>query len=208
MLVVEHRGGRRRQPSSSRSSPPTWTTSAAESARDGVYPDEHRRGRLARAAAALLRPGGRHATRSSRACASVVFALQNLVQDPPFSSLDLVSCRNLLIYLEPEVQKKLTGLFHFALREGGTCSSARRRPSTGRTPVPAGVQEVADLPAARPDAAHDVEFPLCARSTRESGEPLAGGASTPLATADMRAHALLEQFAPAAVLIDRGIDIL
>ena len=49
----------------------------------------------------------------------VVFAPQNLTADPPFSRLDLISCRNLLIYLDQQVQKKIIALFHFALREGG-----------------------------------------------------------------------------------------
>jgi two-component system CheB/CheR fusion protein len=50
---------------------------------------------------------------------SVVFAEHNLLADPPFSRLDLISCRNLLIYLEPAAQKKVIGLFHYALRGGG-----------------------------------------------------------------------------------------
>ncbi|MGH8583684.1 MAG: CheR family methyltransferase, partial [Gammaproteobacteria bacterium] len=50
---------------------------------------------------------------------AVVFAEQNIVSDPPFSKLDLISCRNLLIYLEAEIQQKIFSLFHFALREGG-----------------------------------------------------------------------------------------
>jgi two-component system CheB/CheR fusion protein len=50
----------------------------------------------------------------------VVFAPQNLLQDPPFSRLDIVSCRNLLIYLEPEMQARILSLLHFGLREGGT----------------------------------------------------------------------------------------
>jgi len=50
---------------------------------------------------------------------SIVFAVQNLIADPPFSKLDLVSCRNLLIYLKPDVQKKIIELFHFALNEVG-----------------------------------------------------------------------------------------
>ena len=50
---------------------------------------------------------------------AVVFAPQNLIVDAPFSRVDLVSCRNLLIYLEPEVQKKVIALFHFALNPGG-----------------------------------------------------------------------------------------
>jgi two-component system, chemotaxis family, CheB/CheR fusion protein len=49
----------------------------------------------------------------------IVFAPQDLTSDPPFSKLDLVSCRNLLIYLDQSVQKKIIQLFHFSLREGG-----------------------------------------------------------------------------------------
>ena len=49
----------------------------------------------------------------------VVFTVQDVLADPPFSRLDLVSCRNLLIYLRPEAQAKVLSLFHFALREGG-----------------------------------------------------------------------------------------
>jgi two-component system, chemotaxis family, CheB/CheR fusion protein len=48
---------------------------------------------------------------------SVVFAAQNLLADAPFSKVDLVSCRNVLIYLEPEVQKQVITLLHFALNE-------------------------------------------------------------------------------------------
>lgn len=51
--------------------------------------------------------------------ALVVFTVQDVLADPPFSRLDLVSCRNLLIYLLPEAQAKVVSLFHFALREGG-----------------------------------------------------------------------------------------
>ncbi len=49
----------------------------------------------------------------------LVFSEQNLIKDPPFSRLDLISCRNLLIYLEGELQKRLLPLFHYALREDG-----------------------------------------------------------------------------------------
>jgi two-component system CheB/CheR fusion protein len=50
---------------------------------------------------------------------AVIFAPQDLLSDPPFSGLDLVSCRNLLIALESQVQQKVIALFHFALKEGG-----------------------------------------------------------------------------------------
>jgi len=49
----------------------------------------------------------------------VIFAPQNLVMDPPFTKLDLLSCRNLLIYLEGDLQKKLLPLFHYSLNPGG-----------------------------------------------------------------------------------------
>ncbi len=48
-----------------------------------------------------------------------VFAVQNIVMDPPFTKLDILSCRNLLIYLAPELQKKLVPLFHYSLNPGG-----------------------------------------------------------------------------------------
>jgi len=49
----------------------------------------------------------------------VVFARQNLLGDPPFSQLDLVTCRNVLIYAEAEAQKRAVATFHFALNPGG-----------------------------------------------------------------------------------------
>ena len=49
----------------------------------------------------------------------VVFARQNVISDPPFSRMDLISCRNLLIYLEPSLQKKAIPTFHYALKPQG-----------------------------------------------------------------------------------------
>ena len=49
----------------------------------------------------------------------VVFAVQNAIKDPPFTRMDLVSCRNLMIYLEPELQARLLPALHYALRPGG-----------------------------------------------------------------------------------------
>jgi chemotaxis methyl-accepting protein methylase/FixJ family two-component response regulator/signal transduction histidine kinase len=51
--------------------------------------------------------------------ASVVFAVHDLLTDPPFSRIDMVICRNLLIYLHPEAQARAVARFHFALRPGG-----------------------------------------------------------------------------------------
>ena len=49
----------------------------------------------------------------------VVFAIQNLVKDPPFTKVDLISCRNLLIYLQPTLQKKVLATFNYAMIPGG-----------------------------------------------------------------------------------------
>lgn len=49
----------------------------------------------------------------------VIFAPQNLIKDPPFNKLDIITCRNLLIYLEAEPQKRLIPIFHYALKPGG-----------------------------------------------------------------------------------------
>jgi two-component system CheB/CheR fusion protein len=51
---------------------------------------------------------------------SVIFAANDLTRDPPFTRLDLITCRNVLIYLEPQVQKRVLSMFHFGLRVKGT----------------------------------------------------------------------------------------
>ncbi len=48
-----------------------------------------------------------------------VFSVHSLVKDPPFSKLDLISCRNLLIYLDTDLQERVMRTFHYALRPGG-----------------------------------------------------------------------------------------
>lgn len=50
---------------------------------------------------------------------TVVFAAQNVIEDPPFSRIDLISCRNVLIYFTREVQKRVLAMFHFSLKPGG-----------------------------------------------------------------------------------------
>jgi two-component system CheB/CheR fusion protein len=88
-------------------------------AREGLYAhaikDEISADRLARYF--VEEEGGYRVTPALRG--SVVFTVQDVLTDPPFSRMDLVSCRNLLIYLKPEAQAKVIGLFHFALRENG-----------------------------------------------------------------------------------------
>ena len=61
---------------------------------------------------------GYHVTRALRNY--VVFANHNLINDAPFTQMDLVTCRNMLIYLQPAAQRKALGMFHFALKPRGT----------------------------------------------------------------------------------------
>ncbi len=88
-------------------------------AREGLYPDtiaqEISGDRLAR----FFSKEDKYYRVLPELRAAVVFTVQDVLADPPFSRLDLVSCRNLLIYLRPEAQARIISVFHFALRAGG-----------------------------------------------------------------------------------------
>ncbi|MCX6692325.1 MAG: SAM-dependent methyltransferase, partial [Methanoregula sp.] len=49
----------------------------------------------------------------------VIFAIQNVIKDPPFTKMDLISCRNLLIYFDTELQNRVIPVFHYSLQPGG-----------------------------------------------------------------------------------------
>ena len=92
---------------------------AIDKARQGFYPENI-------AADVLPRQLGRFFTKEEHGFRvateireMVVFAPQSVILDPPFTKLDFLSCRNLLIYLAPELQKKLIPLFHYSLAPGG-----------------------------------------------------------------------------------------
>ncbi len=93
--------------------------SAIEFARAGVYPvsieadvsEERRRAYFTRV------DGGYRVAKMVRDLC--VFARQDLTRDPPFSHLDLILCRNVLIYMDTQLQRKLLSMFHYALNPGG-----------------------------------------------------------------------------------------
>ncbi len=88
-------------------------------ARDGVYPDSIVRELGAeRVNRFFTRQDGALKVRKELR-ELVVFAPHNLLKDPPFSSIDLISCRNLLIYLKREAQEQAAALFHYALKPDG-----------------------------------------------------------------------------------------
>jgi two-component system CheB/CheR fusion protein len=93
---------------------------ALDTARQGLYPESV----LAdvgssRVSRFFSRADANHYQVNKSLSDTVLFAQQNLLTDAPFSRIDLVSCRNFLIYLEPEIQQKVVSLLHFALNEGG-----------------------------------------------------------------------------------------
>ena len=93
---------------------------AIGTARDGVYPDAIAQQITPERLARFFVKGDHSYRVSPELRAAVVFTVQDVLADPPFSKLDMISCRNLLIYLGPEAQAKVIALFHFSLREGGT----------------------------------------------------------------------------------------
>ena len=92
---------------------------AVASAREGRYPETIDADVSPARLAHFFTKEGHSYLVSPELRSTVVFTVQDVLADPPFSRLDLVSCRNLLIYLRPEAQARIVSLFHFALREGG-----------------------------------------------------------------------------------------
>ena len=141
--------------------------------------------------------------------AAVVFTVQDVLADPPFSRLDFVSCRNLLIYLGPEAQAKTISAFHFALRDGGILLLGNSE-TVGNFDSQF---EVISKPArlfrhvgrARPG---DFSFSI---GGGVRSPPIAGQAQRPsrqAALADLCRRLVIDNYAPAAVLINRKFECL
>jgi two-component system CheB/CheR fusion protein len=143
----------------------------------------------------------------------LVFSEQDVIKDPPFSKIDLISCRNLLIYLGGDLQKKLIPLFHYALNPGGFLFLG-----TSET-----VGEFGDLFAAldrklklyqRKEDIHSARratlgrfLPsMMAMAVPRTAGKMAGAGKPPLR--ELTEQALLQQIAPAGALISGQGDIL
>ncbi|MEX2583730.1 MAG: chemotaxis protein CheB [Gemmatimonadota bacterium] len=141
---------------------------------------------------------------------SVLFAVHNVLHDPPFSRIDLISCRNLLIYLQPEAQERVLDTFHFSLAPGKllflgaseSAGSAGHFTPTGdgqriyrrdETPHHAPPRVSAtDLHAASPDVA--------------ASEPV-DGAATPFSYGSLHLG-MLEAYAPASLIVNEKLEIV
>jgi len=144
----------------------------------------------------------------------LIFSEHNFIKDPPFSKLDLISCRNLLIYLSSEVQKKLMPMFHYALNPAGVLilGSSETVGEFGSLFTTLDrklkiyqqkVGEVASYPAGG--------FRLLPPAAGERIAPRGGNGAPPeaiLPLSEIAQRALLEHYSPAGALVSEHGDIL
>ena len=141
----------------------------------------------------------------------VVFAPQNLIMDPPFTKLDILCCRNLLIYLTSELQKKLFPLFHYSLNPGGVLflGSAESIGNYGRLFAPLALKERIFRRSEFVLPVNHLDFPSVYAPTPEGRmdvKPAGRPASPSLQT--LADQLLQKRFAPPAVLVNEQGDIL
>ncbi len=142
----------------------------------------------------------------------MIFSVQDVISDPPFSRLDFISCRNLLIYLNADLQKKLIPLFHYALRPNGVLLLGSSETigefttlfsALDRTwKIYARQAELAGNPPAMPSPAHAMPNAVLTRA------PQAHKAHPPADERNLRTlteQALLAHFTPVGILVtERG----
>ena len=139
----------------------------------------------------------------------LVFAPQNVIKDPPFTKLDLICCRNLLIYLDGELQAKLIPLFHYSLNPGGILFLGSSETIGRFVDLFSVVERKWKIYGAK-ERLHSnrpmVEFPLNPSMKKERRLE---EVKAPEATISQIAEkSLLECFAPPAVIINQKGDIL
>jgi two-component system CheB/CheR fusion protein len=144
----------------------------------------------------------------------VVFARHNLLTDAPFTKLDMLSCRNLLIYLEAKAQHRLLPLFHYALKPNGLLLLGTSETIGGFDTFFATIDRKGKLfrrtvePSTLPNLERSPGGAM--RGTiathEETGRPLP--AVRPLAIADLMQQVLVAQYAPAAVVVNSRGEIV
>ncbi|MGE0824846.1 MAG: CheR family methyltransferase [Candidatus Binatia bacterium] len=142
----------------------------------------------------------------------VVFAEQNVITDPPFTKLDLLSCRNLLIYLTTEMQHQLVPLFHYALNPGGLLFLGSSETIGGFTDLFATLDhrwKVFKRKDSPPTAPLMVDFPTRARTVERTALPLSDVSRAADATlATLADRVLVQQFVPPSVIVNERGDIV
>jgi two-component system CheB/CheR fusion protein len=139
----------------------------------------------------------------------VIFAPQNLLMDPPFTKLDIMSCRNLLIYLTPEMQRKLIPLFHYSLNPGGILFLGSAETVGGATHLFTPLSGKSRLfqrtgSNLRPEM---VEFPASLGATLPLRPEARSATPPPLSLQSLADQLVLQRYAPPAVLVNDKGDI-
>ncbi len=145
----------------------------------------------------------------------IVFAVQNAIKDPPFTRLDLLSCRNLMIYLEPVLQDRLLPVLHYALVPGAVLMLSPSESVGQHAELFAPIDRKHKLyRALRVSAASRAAGRYAATWATHRGEPAAIEGvprlkkTEPSSLAELARSALLQTFAPASVLIDAEGTVL
>jgi two-component system CheB/CheR fusion protein len=187
---------------------------AIEKARAGVYPNSISADvspeRLARFFAQDPNSGSYQISKSIRDL--VVFAEQDVLKDPPFSRLDLISCRNLLIYLGGEAQKKILPLFHYALNQDRYLFLGNSETIGEFMSLFASVDSKWKIYQRKgvvtPRAAMAPYMPPLAVERAVGRASSADAAVHPGGARDLAEQVLLEAYVPASVLINADFDVL
>jgi two-component system, chemotaxis family, CheB/CheR fusion protein len=141
---------------------------------------------------------------------SVVLAQQDVTRDPPFTRMDLVLCRNLLIYLEPELQRRIIPLFHYSLTPGGILFLGTAETLCGLTSLFKPIDPKVRIYQRKEATARSGAFGLSS-FFHDGSAPAAHRSGRPKASGSLQTSAdelLLRQFGPAAILVNERGDVL
>jgi len=144
-----------------------------------------------------------------------IFAQHNVLNDPPFSRMDLICCRNLLIYLEPVLQGKVISLFHYALRPSGFLVLGSSEGLGATTGLFAVEDRGHKIFSRKIGAAHQtVPFSLDSQTERREYGPVRIAAKPPDAVGNYAEaqkefdRRLLTQYAPATAFVNEDLEII
>lgn len=141
----------------------------------------------------------------------IVFARHNVITDPPFLRMDLICCRNLLIYIEPKTQRKILGMFNFGLRDGGTLMLGSAETIGLETDLFQPISEPWRIfRSRRVVSAGRFDFPRATVTHQRLGGQSSGQRDRPVKDECLRLaeRALLERYAPPSVVIDADHQVL
>lgn len=139
----------------------------------------------------------------------VVFSVQNISRDPPFSKLDLISCRNLLMYLQPAIQKKVLRILHYSLKPAGFLVLGHSESVGDAAELFALVDRNNRIYTSKHvSLAAPIEFGASVRSSAAQERQPFLGARPMLSLVHLADRKILEQYAPPGVVINENLDIV